>query len=66
MQETLESESRFRSLGGENPIEEEMEPQHNILAWGFPQTEEPGGLQSAWLQKSWTRLKQLSKEQNVA
>ena len=28
----------------------------SILAWEIPWTEEPGGLQSVGLQKSWTRL----------
>ena len=28
----------------------------SILAWRIPWTEEPGGLQSMWSQKSWTRL----------
>ena len=33
----------------------------SILAWKIPWTEEPGGLQSVGLQKSRTRLKQLSR-----
>ena len=32
----------------------------HILAWEIPWTEEPGGLESIELQKSQTRLKQLS------
>ena len=32
----------------------------NILAWEIPWTEEPDGLQSMGLQKSWTQLKQVS------
>ena len=32
----------------------------SILAWRIPWTEEPGGLQSTGVAKSWTRLKQLS------
>ena len=28
----------------------------SILAWEIPRTEEPGGLQSMVLQKSWTQL----------
>ena len=28
----------------ENPLEEEMAPHSNILAWRIPQTEEPGRL----------------------
>ena len=30
----------------ENPLEEEMAPHSNILAWEIPWMEEPGGLQS--------------------
>ena len=35
-----------RSLGWEDPLEEEMAPHSSILAWKNPWTEEPGGLQS--------------------
>ena len=41
MQETL-----VRSLGGEDPLEKEMETHSSILAWRIPWAEEPGGLQS--------------------
>ena len=33
------------SLGWEDPLEKEMATHSSILAWGIPQTEEPGGLQ---------------------
>jgi len=33
-------------LGQENPLEEGMATQSNILAWRIPWTEEPGGLRS--------------------
>ena len=33
------------SLGGEDPLEEEMTTPSSILAWEIPWTEEPGGLQ---------------------
>ena len=33
-----------------------MATHSSILAWKIPWTEEPGGLQSIGLQKSWTRL----------
>ena len=36
----------FKSLGQEDPLEEGMATNSNILAWRIPQTEEPGGLQS--------------------
>jgi len=41
----------FRSLGWEDPLEEEMAPHSIILAWRIPWTEEPGGLQSMRLQR---------------
>ena len=44
MQEMWEIEGR--SLGGEDPLEEEMATHSSILAWRIPWTEEPGGLQS--------------------
>ena len=44
MQETPETQGR--SLGREDPLEEEMATHSSILAWEIPQTEEPGGLQS--------------------
>ena len=33
-----------------------MATHSNILAWGIPWTEDPGGLQSMGLKKSWTQL----------
>ena len=39
-------ETRIRSLGWEDPLEEEMATRSSILAWEIPWTEEPGGLQS--------------------
>ena len=35
-----------RSLGWEDPLEEEMAAHSSILAWEILWTEEPGGLQS--------------------
>ena len=40
------------SPGGEDPLERKMTSNSSILAWEIPWTEEPGGLQSAALQKS--------------
>ena len=34
------------SLGGEDPLEEEMVTNSSVLAWRIPWTEEAGGLQS--------------------
>ena len=39
-------ETRVLSLGQEDPLEKEMTTHSSILAWEFPWTEEPGGLQS--------------------
>ena len=44
-------EMRVRSLGQEDPLEEEMAAHSSILAWGILWTEEPGGLQSMWSQR---------------
>ena len=54
MQETLETQ--VRSLGWEDPLEEEMATHFSILAWRIPWTEEPDGLQSMG-SKSRTQLK---------
>ena len=37
---------QVRSLGLEDPLEEEMATHSSILAWEIPWTEEPGGLES--------------------
>ena len=47
---------RVQSLGQEDPLEKEMATYSGILVWEIPWREEPGGLQSMVLQKSWTRL----------
>ena len=36
----------FRSLGREDPLEEEMATHSSFLAWEIPWTEEPDGPQS--------------------
>ena len=48
MQETL----NVPSLGGEDPLEEEMAPHSSTLAWRIPRTEKPGELQSMLLQRA--------------
>ena len=40
-----------RSLGREDPLEEEMAIHSSILAWEVLWSEEPGGLQSKGLQR---------------
>ena len=37
-----------RSLGQEDPLEEEMATHSSVRAWRIPWTEEPGGLQDIW------------------
>ena len=39
-------ETQVRSLGQEDPLEEEMATHSSLLVWKIPQTKEPGGLQS--------------------
>ena len=43
-------ETRVRSLGWEDPLEEEMATDSSILVWKILWTEDPGGLQSMELQ----------------
>ena len=45
-------ETWVRSLGQEDPLEEEMATHSIILAWRIPWTEEPGRLQSMGSQES--------------
>jgi len=45
-----------QSLGQEGPLEKEMATHSSVLAYKIPWTEEPGGLQSMGLQRSWTQL----------
>ena len=40
-----------QSLGGEDPVEEEIVAHSSILAWRIPRAEEPGRLQSMGLQR---------------
>ena len=54
---------RVRSLGWEDPLEEEMAAHSSVLAWRIPWTEEPGGLQSIGLKESDT--KQLSTHMHI-
>ena len=41
-------ETWVRSLGWEDPLEENMATHSSILAWRIPGTGEPGGLPSMW------------------
>ena len=40
-----------RSLGQEDPLEKEMAPHSNILAWKIPWMEDPSRLQSTGLKR---------------
>ena len=44
-------ETQVRSLGWEDPLKKGMATRFSVLAWKIPWTEEPGGLQSMWLQR---------------
>ena len=44
-------ETRFLSLGWEDPLEKEMATHSSTLAWKIPWTEEPGRLQSMGSQR---------------
>ena len=50
MQET--QETRVRSLGREDPLEEGIATRSNVLAWSIPWTEEPGRLPSRGCKES--------------
>ena len=43
-------ETWVRSLGREDPLEDDMATHSSILAWRIPWTEEPDGLDSTGLQ----------------
>ena len=44
-------ETQVQSLGGEKPLEKEMETHSSVLAWRSPWTEDPGRLQSMGSQR---------------
>ena len=44
-------ETQVPSLGGEDPLKEEMATHSSILAWRILRTEESGGLQSVGSQR---------------
>ena len=51
-----DTETGARSLGQEDPLEEEMATHSSILAWRIPRIEEPSGPQSMGVTENWTRL----------
>ena len=50
VKESAMQEMQFQSLGGEDPLENEMATHSSILAWKIP--EDPGGLQFMGSQES--------------
>ena len=50
-----------QALGWGDPLWKGMAPHSSILAWRIPWTEEPGGLQSMGVAKSWTQLSKFGK-----
>ena len=46
-----EPDCNARDLDWEDPLEKEMATHSDILAWRIPWREEPGRLQSMWLQE---------------
>ena len=61
-------ETQVRSLGWEDPLEKEMATHSSILAWKFPWTEEPGGLQFMGLQRvrhDWAQRQTLKKSTDI-
>ena len=44
-------ENWVQSLGQEDALEKGMDTHSSILAWTIPWTDEPGRLQSVWLQR---------------
>ena len=52
--------TRVQSLGGEDPLEEEMATHSSILTWRIPWTEELGGLQFMGSQE-WDVIEPLSR-----
>ena len=57
-------EMRVQSLGGEDPLEEEMATHSSILAWEIPWTEDPGGLQPMGLQNFATKQQTAETKRN--
>ena len=52
---------QVRSLGWDDPLEEEMAPHSSILAWEVPWTEEPSRLQPMGLKESDTTVGEKAK-----
>ena len=48
--------TQVQSLGQEDPLEKEMAPHSDILAWEIPWTEKLGGSQFMGSQKIWIQF----------
>ena len=59
-------ETRVRSLGQEDPLEEEMAIYSSNLAWRIPWTEEPGGLQFMGSQRVGLSLLHVDRSSNFS
>ena len=58
-------EKRVCSLDPDDSLEKQMATHSSILASEIPWTEEPGGLQSMGLQKSWTWISWTKQQQKM-
>ena len=58
-------DTRVRSLGWEDPLEEEIVILSSILAWEIPWTEGPGGLQSTGSKESDTTCQLNNNNKNL-
>ena len=47
-------DTQIQSLGQKDPLEKEMTTHSSILAWRSLWTEQPGGLLSKGVRRSWT------------
>ena len=54
---------QVQSLGQEDALEVEMATHSSILARRIPWTDEPGGLQSTWLQRAGPQLRDLARRE---
>ena len=58
-------QKQVRSLGWEDPLEEEMATHSSILAWKIPRTEKHGGLWCVGLQRVGQDLVTTQQQQKV-
>ena len=58
-------ETRFRSLGREDPLEKGMATYSSTLAWEIPWTEKPDRLHSPWGRKEADTAERLTRSQDT-